>query len=109
MNVSSLSACLGCVNIFFGIDTYIFIDTLLLPYLAQYYPEQSSGGSLSYFETVVTNGDVTKATVMGLLPFTNYDCYVTANTSVGEGPPFGTLTQRTVESGMCTSVPDKKL
>ena len=50
----------------------------------------------------MTNGAVTEATVMGLLPFTNYDCYVTANTSVGEGLPSGTLTQRTVESGVCT-------
>ena len=48
---------------------------------------------------VTTSGDVTEFTVMGLLPFTNYDCSVTASTSVGEGPPSITLTQRTVESG----------
>ena len=48
---------------------------------------------------MTTSGDVTEATVMGLLPFTNYDCSVTASTSVGEGPPSIALTQRTVESG----------
>ena len=67
----------------------------------QYYPEQTGDGSLSHFEIIVTNRDITGATVMELLPFTQYDCYVTANTSVGEGPPSSTLTQRTVESGEC--------
>ena len=50
---------------------------------------------------MTTSDNVTEATVMGLLPFTSYDCSVTANTSVGEGPPSPTLTQRTVESGEC--------
>ena len=50
---------------------------------------------------MTTSGDVTEATVMGLLPFTSYDCSVTANTSVGEGPPSIILTQRTVECGEC--------
>ena len=49
-------------------------------------------------------GDVTEVTVMGLLPFTNYDCSVTANTSVGEGPQSIILTQITVESGECVDV-----
>ena len=48
---------------------------------------------------MTASGDVTEVTVMGLLPFTNYDCSVTANTSVGEGPPSIILTKRTVESG----------
>ena len=50
---------------------------------------------------MTTSGNVTEATVMGLLPFTSYDCFVTANTSVGEGPPSDTKTQRTVEGGEC--------
>ena len=50
---------------------------------------------------MTTSGVVTEAIVMGLLPFTSYDCSVTANTSVGEGPPSIILTQRTVESGVC--------
>ena len=62
------------------------------------YPEQISAGSLSP-TIVTTSGDITEATVTGLLPFTNYDCYVTANTSVGEGPPSDTKTQRTVKNG----------
>ena len=37
--------------------------------------------------------------IIGLQPFTNYDCSMTASTSVGEGAPTDTLTQRTVESG----------
>ena len=64
------------------------------------FSEQTSAGSLS-LTTVTTSGDVTEATVMGLPPFTNYDCYVTASTSVGEGPPSSTLTQRTAKNGGC--------
>ena len=70
----------------------------LLPFL--YYPKQTSDGLLSP-TMVTTSGNVTEATVMGLLPFTNYGCYVTANTSVGGGPPSPIQTQRTVESGEC--------
>ena len=50
---------------------------------------------------VETLGGVTQATVEGLLPFTNYSCSVTANTSVGEGPPSDVSTARTVESSEC--------
>ena len=46
-----------------------------------------------------TGGDDTQATVAGLQPFTNYDCSVSANTSVGEGPPSSVLIERTVEAG----------
>lgn len=53
---------------------------------------------------MTTEGTVTEATVMGLMPFTNYDCYVTANTSVGEGPPSEAKTQRTEGSGECVLV-----
>ena len=62
------------------------------------YPKQSTTGSVGP-TIVTTRGNITEATVMGLLPFTNYDCYVTANTSVGEGPPSDTKTQRTVKNG----------
>ena len=47
----------------------------------------------------MVRGDVTEAYMRELLPFTNYDCYVTASSSVGEGPPSNVRTQRTVESG----------
>ena len=35
--------------------------------------------------TVVVTGTVTETVVPGLTPYTYYDCYVTANTSIGEG------------------------
>ena len=63
----------------------------------QYFSEQTSAGLSS--QTIVVSGDVTEANITELLPFTNYKCYVTANTSVGEGLPSNTQTQRTVESG----------
>ena len=68
-----------------------------------YYLEQTSAESISP-TTVTTSGNVTEATVMDLQPFTNYDCYVTANTSVGEGPPSDIKTQRTEESGECVLI-----
>ena len=36
---------------------------------------------------------------IGLKPYTQYDCYVTANTSAGEGPPSSIQTSRTSPSG----------
>ena len=48
--------------------------------------------------TIMIDGGMTHHTVTGLQPFTNYECRVTASTSVGEGPPSDTETQRTVES-----------
>ena len=47
----------------------------------------------------MVGGEETQVIVGGLQPFTNYDCSMTANTSVGEGPPTMTLTERTVEAG----------
>ena len=38
------------------------------------------------FLTVVP-GNQTQTFVVGLTPFTMYECYITANTSVGEGAP----------------------
>ena len=62
----------------------------------QYYPEQ-----VIFEPPVVTaaDGGDRQLTVTGLKPFTNYGCSLTANTSVGEGPPTDTMTQATVESG----------
>ena len=62
----------------------------------QYYPYQLDIEPSSI--TIVTSGDVT---VMDLQPFTNYSCFVTANTSVGEGVPSSTDSERTVESSEC--------
>ena len=66
----------------------------------QFYPEQNNTEPSSIV-TTVQDGSTTSATVEGLAPFTNYDCFVTANTSVGEGDPSSTETQRTDESGEC--------
>ena len=59
----------------------------------------------TYLDTyLLLSGDVHEATVMGLLPFTNYDCYVTAKLILvweRDLHPCTTLTQRTVESGEC--------
>ena len=45
------------------------------------------------------NNSTLSATIMKLMPFTNYECYVTANTSVGEGPPSNNDTAMTDEDG----------
>ena len=44
------------------------------------------------------DGQTTSATLMNLLPFTNYTCYITATTSAGEGDMSGPVTQATDES-----------
>ena len=49
----------------------------------------------------VVNGTKLTATITGLNPYTNYDCYVTANTSVGEGILSTATTARTYESSEC--------
>ena len=49
----------------------------------------------------VTN-DSTSLTVMGLKPFTPYDCYVTANTSAGESEFSSVVSSITEESGKKT-------
>ena len=53
----------------------------------QVYPEQVIGLNVLTVRSVVSGItlDVTFSTE--LYPFTQYNCYVTANTSVGEGPP----------------------
>ena len=43
-----------------------------------------------------------EATIEGLTPYTFYNCNVTANTSIGEGPSSTTNTARTDESGKLT-------
>ena len=64
---------------------------------SQAYPEQMIGPNLATVRSVV-NGTTLTATITGLNPYTNYDCYVTANTSVGEGSPSTVATARTDES-----------
>lgn len=48
---------------------------------------------------VTVPGGVTEAVVTELIPYTFYNCYVTANTSAGEGNASDSTTARTDESG----------
>ena len=71
-------------------------------------PESPNGVILNYtvycndsesVETLIVSGTKSSAVVMELTPFTYYDCYVTANTSVGEGDPSTIQSAQTDESG----------
>ena len=67
---------------------------------SQAYPEQMIGPNVVTLRSVV-NGTTLTAAIIGLSPYTNYDCYVTANTSVGEGSLSTAATTRTNESSEC--------
>ena len=64
----------------------------------QTYPEQVIGPNVPTIRSVV-NGTTLAATLSGLNPYTQYSCYVTANTSVGEGSPSVVFTMITDQSG----------
>ena len=49
-----------------------------------YYLESNTSSSIDIFGEVVP-GTSFNATVGGLTPFTEYGCFVSANTSIGEG------------------------
>ena len=72
----------------------------------QVYQEQVIGPNIPTIRSVV-NGTAL-ATIVNTtysLIFTQYGCYVTANTSVGEGPPSPTVRSTTCETGnnvLCT-------
>ena len=63
----------------------------------QSYPEQVIGPNIPTIRSVV-NGTTLAVTLTGLNPYTQYSCYVTANTSVGEGSPSVILTVQTGQS-----------
>ena len=65
---------------------------------SQAYPEQVIGPNVPTIRSVV-NGTTLATTLTGLIPFTQYSCYVTANTSVGEGSLSNIFTVLTNESG----------
>ena len=60
------------------------------------------GDISDYAISVVTKGTELKAFVENLTPFTNYECFITANTSVGEGSSSRIVTATTDESGKIT-------
>ena len=66
--------------------------------LDQTYTEQVPTGASTY--TVFNVTSQTSAYLSGLLPFTFYQCSVTANTSVGEGNFSISNTSQTNEAGM---------
>eukprot|EP00731_Ephydatia_muelleri_P007380 Em0003g1628a len=65
---------------------------------SQAYPEQVIGPNVPTVRSVVNGTTLAVTFSTGLNPFTQYDCYVTANTSVGEGTPSSIITTRTLES-----------
>ena len=68
--------------------------------VSQAYPEQMIGPNVPTVRSVVS-GTTLAAVITGLNPYTNYDCYATANTSVGEGNNSVVVTARTAEAGVC--------
>ena len=66
---------------------------------SQAYPEQVIGPNVPTARSVVNGTAMAAIFSTGLNPYTQYDCYVTANTSVGEGTPSLVITTRTSESG----------
>ena len=64
----------------------------------QTYPEQVIGSNVPTIRSAV-NGTTLATTLTGLNPYTQYSCYVTANTSVGEGSPSMVASSNTVEGG----------
>eukprot|EP00731_Ephydatia_muelleri_P007430 Em0003g1678a len=65
----------------------------------QAYPELVIGPNVPTIRSVVNGTTLTTTFSSGVNPLTNYNCYVTANTSVGEGAPSQVLTTRTSASG----------
>ena len=65
---------------------------------SQAYPEQMIGPNVATIRSLVSGTTLT-AIITGLNPYTNYDCYVTANTSVGAGNSSVISTARTGGSG----------
>ena len=54
--------------------------------LDQFYNEQVPDNLTEFMQRTSTDGDTTTAIVMGLEPFTKYQCQVTASTDGGESP-----------------------
>ena len=63
----------------------------------QIYSEQEIGPNFP--SIIVVNGTTLATTMTGFNPYTQYSCYATASTSVGEGTPSIVLTAKTIQSG----------
>ena len=64
----------------------------------QSYPEQVIGSNMPTIRSVVY-GTTLAIMLTGLNAYTQYSCYVTASTSVGEGSPSTIVTVQTAQSG----------
>ena len=69
---------------------------------SQAYPEQVIGPNIPTIRSVVNGTTLAVLFNIGLNPYTQYSCYVSANTSAGEGNPSVIVTTRTVERGEVT-------
>ena len=56
---------------------------------------------LNYTVQVNTLGNASEVYIQELFPFTEYECFVTANTSIGEGNPSLPYSATTDESSEC--------
>ena len=71
---------------------------------SQAYPEQVIGPNIPTIRSVVNGTTLAVTFNTGLNPYTQYSCYVTANTSAGEGnPSVIVVTTRTAEGGETSS------
>ena len=68
---------------------------------SQAYPEQVIGPNVPTIRKLVNGTTLGDVIVTGLYPFINYDCWMTANTSAGEGIPSLVVTARTEGTGEC--------
>ena len=66
---------------------------------SQAYPEQVIGPNIPTIRSVVNWTTLAVTFNTGLNPYTQYSCYVTANSSAGEGTPSEIVTGRTSEGG----------
>ena len=64
----------------------------------QSYNEQVIGSNIPTIRSVV-NGTTLALTLTGLNPYAQYSCYVTANTSAGEGNPSMVVSTKTFQRG----------
>ena len=71
---------------------------------SQAYPEQVIGPNIPTIRSVVNGTTLAVIYSTGLNPYTQYCCYVTANTSAGEGSPSVIVTTRTVDGGEIIAV-----
>ena len=71
---------------------------------SQVYPEQVIGPNIPTIRSVANGTTLAVTFNTRLNPYTQYSCYVTANTSAGEGSPSAILTVRTEEGGGCVGV-----